>query len=407
MTNHMGKNDCASQNEKGVKRRGLLRIGTLVTAFTGASAISAIGASTAHGAPGDKNPPNTYVPIAEKGAASGVAALDVDAKVPAAQLPDLSAIYVSSSGDSTLNGKKTFTAGLDLTGPTSQIRINGHGFTQVYDTDIWVAGRQRLNPTRESQALYLQHRLKGNVGAKVHDAGASELRLEGISNATFLNAFEASIAIAGTGGASVIPDVRSITANLHWQGAPTGTIKVLSLIRSQYVSAAPAGFTIDKVYGLYVEAQSVGTVENWSVYAPMGKSRFGDVTADTVTIGDGASNRTLRISGGAGSLSILAFQSGTLDRWLLRRDSTAESGGNAGSDLVLVARADDGTNLGNVMKFTRSNRAIQFDTGPLGFFGATPTAKAAVTGSRADGTALANLLTELASKGLITNSTTA
>lgn len=400
MASENGKGDRPPQNETAVRRRGLLRIGTLLTAFTGASAIGA--ATTARATDGE-----IYVPITEKGAASGVAVLDVDAKVPVTQLPDLSAAYVPSAGASILTGKKTFTSGFDLTGPTSQIRINGHGFAQVYDTDIWVAGRQRVNPTQESQAMYLQHRLKGNVGAKVHDAGASELRLEAISNATFLNAFEASIAITGTGGASMIPDVRSITANLHWHGAPTGNIKVLSLIRSQHVSAAPAGFTIDKVYGLYVEAQSVGTVENWSVYAPTGKSRFGDVTADTVAVGDGTSNRTLSISGGAGSLSILAFKTGTRDRWQLRRDGTAESGGNAGSNLILVARADDGTNIGDVMKFTRSNRAIQFGTGPLGFFGAAPTAKAAVIGSRRSGTALANLLKELAAKGLITNSTTA
>ena len=395
MATDNGEND---QQDATVKRRGLLRIGTLITALTGASAISV---TTAHSAEGD-----IYVPITEKGAASGVAILDTNAKVPIAELPDLSAAYVPLSGASTMTGKKTFTAGVDLTGPSSQIRINGHGFTQPYDTDIWVAGRQRLNPTRESQALYLQHRLKGNMGAKVHVAGASEIRLEGITNATFLNAFEATTAITGTGGASVIPDARSITANLHWQGAPTGSVKVLSLIRAQNVSAAPTGFTIDKVYGVYVEAQSVGTVENWSVYAPTGKSRFGDVTADTVTVGDGASHRTLRISGGAGSMSILAFQTGTRDRWLLRRDSTPETGGNAGSNLILAARADDGTSIGDVIRFTRSSRAIQFGTGPLGFFGATPTVKKTITGSRRNGTALANLLTELAAKGLITNATT-
>ena len=43
----------------------------------------------------------------------------------------------------------------------------------------------------------------------------------------------------------------------------------------------------------------------------------------------------------------------------------------------------------------------------LGFFGAAASARTAVTGVRADGTALTNLLTELATKGLITDSTTA
>lgn len=61
-----------------------------MTAFTGASAIAAVGA---HAAPGDKATPNEYVPLAEKGAASGVAVLDVDAKIPSRQLPDLSTSY--------------------------------------------------------------------------------------------------------------------------------------------------------------------------------------------------------------------------------------------------------------------------------------------------------------------------
>lgn len=87
------KDQAASQSDTGVKRRGLLRFGTLVTAITGASAISAIGANSAQAAPIDKTSPNTYVPIAEKGAPSGVASLDVNAKILPTQLPDLSATY--------------------------------------------------------------------------------------------------------------------------------------------------------------------------------------------------------------------------------------------------------------------------------------------------------------------------
>lgn len=85
------KGEPAPKDSTGVKRRGLLRFGTLITAFTGASAVSGLGGGSAHAAPGDKPAPNTYVPLAEKGAPSGVAALDTNAKLPSAQLPDLSA----------------------------------------------------------------------------------------------------------------------------------------------------------------------------------------------------------------------------------------------------------------------------------------------------------------------------
>lgn len=77
------------------QRRGLLRIGALVTALTGASTVSAL---SAHAAPGDKPPANTtYVPTAEKGTASGVATLDGAAKIPSTQLPDLTPIIATAT----------------------------------------------------------------------------------------------------------------------------------------------------------------------------------------------------------------------------------------------------------------------------------------------------------------------
>jgi hypothetical protein len=85
----------APGNGAEVKRRGLLRLGTLVTAVTGASAVSILGTKSATAAPNDKNPPTAYVPTAEKGAASGVATLDAGAKIPTSQLPDLSATILA------------------------------------------------------------------------------------------------------------------------------------------------------------------------------------------------------------------------------------------------------------------------------------------------------------------------
>lgn len=92
MASEIGKKDrAASQRDSGVKRRGLLRIGTLITAFTGASAVSAIEATRAQAEPIDATILNAYVPTAEKGVALGVATLDPLAKVPSSQLPDLAA----------------------------------------------------------------------------------------------------------------------------------------------------------------------------------------------------------------------------------------------------------------------------------------------------------------------------
>ncbi|KIS26187.1 hypothetical protein TV39_16145 [Arthrobacter sp. SPG23] len=61
--------------------------------MTGASAISIAGAPAAEAETSDALAAATYVPKAEKGQAFGVATLDDHAKVPSAQLPDLSATY--------------------------------------------------------------------------------------------------------------------------------------------------------------------------------------------------------------------------------------------------------------------------------------------------------------------------
>lgn len=67
------------QADSRLKRRRIVRFGTLITALTGASAMSAVGASAA---PGDKTPTNAYVPTLERGAAGGVGIPAVTILIP-------------------------------------------------------------------------------------------------------------------------------------------------------------------------------------------------------------------------------------------------------------------------------------------------------------------------------------
>jgi hypothetical protein len=72
---------------------------------------------------------------------------------------------------------------------------------------------------------------------------------------------------------------------------------------------------------------------------------------------------------------------------------------------------DSGANNGAITFNTPLGQALKFldDTVSavqIGFFGATPVAKPIITGSRASGIALQNLLTQLATLGIITDSTT-
>lgn len=114
MARETGNRDQAtSQSDNGVKRRGLLKFGSLITAITGASAISAIGAGSAEAGPGDKTPTTTYVPVSEKGAPLGVATLDIESKIPRTLLPDLSTTF----GPDSIPMKNTFGSFLSVKAP--------------------------------------------------------------------------------------------------------------------------------------------------------------------------------------------------------------------------------------------------------------------------------------------------
>ncbi|MDE8585919.1 hypothetical protein [Arthrobacter sp. NQ4] len=98
MTEEALENDQPSFGySKSVKRRKLLGLGTLLTAITGTTALSTLNGGTADAAPGDKSGSNTYIPVTEKGAPSGVATLDTNAQIPSAQIPDLSGTYLRAA----------------------------------------------------------------------------------------------------------------------------------------------------------------------------------------------------------------------------------------------------------------------------------------------------------------------
>lgn len=223
------KDQSESQDDPGVKRRGLLRFGTLIGTLTGASAISAVGASSAQAAPED----NLYVPMAEKGAPSGVAPLDLHAKILSAQLPDLSATYGLKDGRTicrgfsradvieTLNAAEAkgrgaiayFPAGvydvvttLSLSGYSCQIRGEGAAGTKANPRGtVFYASAQAgpvLNfdgyviPTDVMTARILHggFMVRGSGVADPTKSNAG-IRLKTMSSATF-----ADIAIRDTGG---------------------------------------------------------------------------------------------------------------------------------------------------------------------------------------------------------------
>jgi hypothetical protein len=162
---------------------------------------------------------------------------------------------------------------------TAQLNINGGGFGKPYDTDLWIAGANRANPTLNSQGLYVQHRVSGDLGGLVHDAAAAELRLSGASNTgTGQSAFEASL--VSTGGVNSMGSINALLANFHTEGTPTGTLTEVALCRLSQIPPLAPGFTIGTVYGLVVDAQIVGSV-NYGTYS-VGQNVFGPIISKDV-----------------------------------------------------------------------------------------------------------------------------
>lgn len=185
-----GKEPSASQDDPGVKRRGLLRLGTLIGTLTGASAISVATASSAQAA-------ELYVPMAEKGAPSGVAPLDPNAKLLPAHRGAIAHFPA---------GVYDVVTTLSLAGYSCQIRGEGAAGTKANPTGTVFYASAQTGPVLDFTGWIIpadvftgriRHsdfmvRGSGMADPMKNNAG---IRLKTMSSATF-----ADIAIRDTGG---------------------------------------------------------------------------------------------------------------------------------------------------------------------------------------------------------------
>ena len=87
--------------------------------------------------------------------------------------------------------------------------------------------------------------------------------------------------------------------------------------------------------------------------------KAGDVMSGTLS-----AKGVLSVYGSAETERQMIWQTGTSTRWAMIADSAAESGSNAGSNLVLRAVSDAGASLGDVFEVTRSTRKTDFKVNP-------------------------------------------
>lgn len=168
------------------------------------------------------------------------------------------------------------------------------------------------------------------------------------------------------------------TADSKAVSAASGTND--SVARSQAVSAATLDSTSSSTADSKNTSQStnVSTADSKAVsdatqvtggYVPYtGGSSDVDLGAHNLTVGgisttigaNGGASSSLILNSAAATYRSIGFQTAGSNRWLVRANVTAEGGSDAGSDLEIVARHDDGTLIGNALVITRSTMAAIF-----------------------------------------------
>ena len=78
-----------------------------------------------------------------------------------------------------------------------------------------------------------------------------------------------------------------------------------------------------------------------------------------LTVGDGTGGRLLTLDGAAGQVRDFYFKSGGSSRWTIRVDGATESGSEAGSNFVIIARYDNGSFKSSPLKIWRATGSIQ------------------------------------------------
>lgn len=394
MASEIGKKDQpASKRDAKVKRRGLLRFGTLVAALTGASAVSVASPSSAQAAPGS----NAYVPISEKGAPSGVATLDAESKIQRAQFPDLSAMMrdAATSGSSPLTNAKP--AGDMRPGVWEYAHNSSFGYLYHLTSGPTMTGGAIVavgigdgGPTSATGLLVSQKNgSTGNAVSLVNQPNTPGAALRGThQSAVGGNPFIALETVNETGKASPL---LQLTAN--------GTPGVGQYLLSIDSGAAPLlargghGTSILRVHA------DTGTVD---VTAPIlringGKNRvqstdiggtFTNVShVDTEVIADEPTIRLRRTLGGSN---------------LFHSYDVATTGA------VAHLRAAPAAAPGSETPVNAVSWAAAGASPLVGFFGATPVAKPLLTYSRStENAAQTQLRTALSALGLVTDNTVA
>jgi hypothetical protein len=173
------------------------------------------------------------------------------------------------------------------------------------------------------------------------------------------------VAFAGGGSQSttVVSPVTDRDTGLFFPGANRVALATNGSSRLEFNETGAALFNNSHgTSGQVLRTNGSTTAPTWAslTAANVGAvDKAGDVMSGTLSVKD-----VISVYGSAGTERQMLWQTGSSTRWAMIANSAAESGSNAGSNLVLRAVSDAGTTIGDVFEVTRSNRKVDFKQNP-------------------------------------------
>jgi len=147
------------------------------------------------------------------------------------------------------------------------------------------------------------------------------------------------------------------TVNIGKAGGTTNILGTLNLpagISIPYLPLTGGTVTGNVTINGALNATSIGATTP-------GLGTFTTATVNTLlTLGSNTVAPTVNYNGPVGSNRYIRWQTAGLSRWQLYANSTAEGGGNAGTDFVLASYDDAGNSIGNALLISRANRNVAF-----------------------------------------------
>ena len=123
-------------------------------------------------------------------------------------------------------------------------------------------------------------------------------------------------------------------------------------------------WTVDRLTAADIDAGTFPASAAYSMSGLLTLSAGLTVSAGAVTFSKtGVNDGELYLRRDVGSYWNIWFQTGTSNRWRLSVNATAEGGANAGSDLEISRRADDGTHLGFPLTINRATGLVTLASG--------------------------------------------